>query len=459
MEIKEITKYYYKDHHLYQCYCYFDDQVFNTREDYLAYCKANNIKLHETKVKRKSKYALEWELQPPAKYIDTTLAKKTKVFDVRDISHFYFKDQEDALDFLDHFGDGNSSFALEAQFSGYEDEPDYSPEALSEILLKDIVVEPFNSEKEFKNIAHYIISYLPDDDELKKARKLAHLRQLKSIKAISPHAKIYIIAQNYKDEDYLDDPQITYYKYAKLGAMKARNTALKHFYASNYDFCILNDDDTVAAPTASAINFINELELNPDKFSDFDIIYSRDMYHHPYQPEEAQELDIYNNYYKFELSLINVWHYAIVRNFKKYYNTVEYQDESIDPTQGFGYDDADFCYYLATKHYKIWKCFNAIQSYALNWQKLTHSLVYKEITNPWIRLNNRENSTKKWCMDANGNVSTRWFIDKYQVNNALKQIMLPRAIPVKTELDFTQRGASDFIELAIAKKELQKEIL
>ena len=96
---------------------------------------------------------------------------------------------------------------------------------------------------------------MPDDEVDKIARKQAHLNQIKSIKAITPYVKIHIIAQNYKDEDYLDDPQIVYYKYGKLGAMKARNTALNIFYNSNYDFCILNDDDVVAAPTDSARNF------------------------------------------------------------------------------------------------------------------------------------------------------------------------------------------------------------
>jgi hypothetical protein len=179
------------------------------------------------------------------------------------------------------------------------------------------------------------------------------LNQIKSIKAVSPNAKIYIVAQNYKDEDYIDDPQIEYHKYGKLGAMKARNTALNLFYNSDYDFCILNDDDVVVAPTQSAINFINELEFTPEKFDGIDIIWSRDMIHHPYQLAETRLLDTYNENWVLEYCEANVWHYAVIRNFKKHYNKEEYQDESVDPTTGVGYDDADFCYYLHAQGYMV----------------------------------------------------------------------------------------------------------
>ena len=52
-------KYYYNNHHLYQAYCKFDDKIFNTRAEYLTYCRENNIPLRECKIKKVNKFALE----------------------------------------------------------------------------------------------------------------------------------------------------------------------------------------------------------------------------------------------------------------------------------------------------------------------------------------------------------------------------------------------------------------
>ena len=436
-------KYYYNNHHLYQAYCKFDNKIFNTRIDYLNYCKENNIPLRECKIKKVNKFSLEWEAIPPCTWVNTTVAKRTEVFDQRDLSNFYFEDEADAFKFLEEYGEGDSSFALEALFSGVKDEPNYSADAIADEILKDIIVEPFDPFKENKKFAHYIISYLPDDWDDKQARKVAHLKQLKSIKATTPNAKIYIIAQNYKEEDYIVDPQIIYYKYGKLGAMKARNTALNHFYNSNYDFCILNDDDTVINPTETAKNFFLELENNTEKFTDFDIIWSRDMIHHPFQPSELPELNNYNNNWVFNYCLTAVWHYAVVRNFKKFYNKEEYQDESVDPTKGNGYDDADFCYYLHSQGYKIWKTLNALQSYALNWTLLKHSVVYKNTQNPWIRLNNKKNNINRWLLDEEGKPNIGAFMQK--CGRTKTNLTIAREVNGDTLKDFYHRNAIEFI--------------
>ena len=439
-----MQKYYYKDHHLYQYYCCLGDQLFKTRDDYLNYCDKEGLELKETLIKRKSKYALEWELIPPSKRIKTTLAKKTLVFDSRDISHYYFEDETDANNFLAIYKEGDPSFAIEALFQGYEGEPDYSPEAITNELLKDLLIEPFDSTKEFKRIAHYIISYLPDDPKIREARKYAHSKQIKSIKATTPHAKIFIIAQNYKEEDFINDPQITYYKYDKLGAMKARNTALKHFYNSDYDFCILNDDDTVVAPTDSAKNFFNLFEFSLETFDNVDIIWSRDMYHDPFQRNEVKKAEYWSNFYELSYAIAQLWHYAIIRNFKKYYNKEEYQDESVDPTTGMGYDDAEFCYQLHVSGYKIYKCRNAIQSYALNWLNLDGSIVYSQATNPWIRLNNRENSHKKWFYDPVGYWMDEEAFRKY-CNRDNTHLEIPRTDNIDILSEFKGRNAPEVI--------------
>ena len=438
--------YYYNDHHLYQYYCYFNNQLFKSRAEYLYFCKINNILLTETKIFKKSKFALEFEKPLPGKYFKTFLAEGTILFDERDISNFYFNDEVEAFKFLEECGTINSQFLLEALFKGYEGEPDYSPDKAVENLLPEIEASiiPFNNRKEFKKIAHFIISYLPDDEVDKIARKQAHLNQIKSIKAITPYVKIHIIAQNYKDEDYLDDPQIVYYKYGKLGAMKARNTALNIFYNSNYDFCILNDDDVVAAPTDSARNFFKELEKKSKKFKDIDIIYSRDMLHHPFQVCEFPKIEKYNKNWVFEYTPMSVWHYTVIRNFKKFYGKEEYQTETIDPNTGVGYDDADFCYDLHMKGYKIWKCVNAVQSYAQNWIHLKNSVVYTDTTNPWIRLKNKKATETKWLLNDEGEVDEQAFVKRTGRKDFA--LMIPRHKKVNVINEFTQRNAKYLID-------------
>lgn len=444
-------RYYYNNHHLYQYYCIYRDILFKTREDYLNYCNENNINLKEVSYSCKSKYALEWEMVPPSGKVKTTLAADsyTRLFDERDISHFYFETEEEAQKFLTFYKEGDASFALEAMFKGYEGEPDYSPEAISEKALKEVNLISFDSEKEFKNVAHYIISYLPNDPVVRQARKEAHLQQIKSIKAVTPYARIYIVAQNYKEEDYIQDPQITYYSYELLGAMKARNTALKHFYESNYDWCILNDDDTVLLPTESAKEFARELEYNSYKFEDVDIIWGRDMYHMPFQRNEIKKVDTYVHKWVLNYALHRVWHYTVIRNFKKYYNKEEYQDETIDPTLGMGYDDADFCYYLHTQGYQIFDCSNAFRFYSLNWVGLENSVVYTQNTNPWVRLNNKENTHKRWFYDSE---KQKW-LSEIDFRTKCNRIYLGKEIqrdvirPYKEVLtEFKQRDAEIFID-------------
>ena len=41
-------------------------------------------------------------------------------------------------------------------------------------------------------------------------------------------------------------------------------------------------------PTQSAINFYQEIEDDPEKFYNFDVIYARDMYHMPLQLSELK---------------------------------------------------------------------------------------------------------------------------------------------------------------------------
>ena len=88
-----------------------------------------------------------------------------------------------------------------------------------------------------------IISYLPDN-EIKEKRLRAVKSQLDWIFKLFGDVPIHVVAQNYKDTDYLPNPNIIYSKYeVGIGACNARNEVLKNFYESNDNWLLLMDDD------------------------------------------------------------------------------------------------------------------------------------------------------------------------------------------------------------------------
>lgn len=442
--------YYYKENHLYRYYAILNNKQFKTREEYENYCLNNNIELFDTYVARKSKYFLERDDEGLYYSQLVKIALNTYLYDSRDLSKFYFKDEEDANEFLKYYKEGSSRWAVECLFDGCADEPDYSPDGIvNSILEKGFEIKDFNPEMQMKKIAHFIISYLPDDENKRQKRKDAHHKQIKSIKAITPNAKIHIVAQNYKEEDYIKDPQIEYQSFGKLGVVKARNQALQWFYNSDYDFCIINDDDVFLKPTDSSINFFEEIENNTKKFKDFDVIYSRDMYHNPLQASEVQYHEDWNKNWCFTWVGSSVLHWTIIRNFKKYYGVEEYQDETIDSTKGEGYDDADFGYYLNSKGYKIWQSCNALQSYAQSWY-LKNSSLYEECTeNPWTRLMNNKKDIKKWLgWDKNGTIDIEGFRKRTNHHSKHKKLLREKEVDVFNE--FTERNAPELTAFQIA---------
>ena len=155
-----------------------------------------------------------------------------------------------------------------------------------------------------------------------------------------------------------------------------------------------------------------------------------------YKEECNEKIEKYNKNWVFEYTPMSVWHYTVIRNFKKFYGKEEYQTETIDPNTGVGYDDADFCYDLHMKGYKIWKCVNAVQSYAQNWIHLKNSVVYTDTTNPWIRLKNKKATETKWLLNDEGEVDEQAFVKRTRRKDFA--LMIPRHKKVNVINEFTK---------------------
>lgn len=196
-----------------------------------------------------------------------------------------------------------------------------------------------------------IISYLPNDVVLRSKRLDKHRKQLELFKTLN--VPIYIVAQNYKQEELSKIPGINYYCIDRgIGPANARNIMLQTFYNSNEDFMMLCDDDMVFYDYYGIRDFFNELITNPNKFiNDLDYIRGVMASKVPFkQTVYTQRLNL--THYVFEdRDTIGTTALAIVKNFKKYYNKEIYY-EDLNVSEGNGYEDKDFCCKLKINNIK-----------------------------------------------------------------------------------------------------------
>lgn len=113
-----------------------------------------------------------------------------------------------------------------------------------------------------------IISYLPDDLEIRNYRKNKLLNLILNCNLLF-NIPIIIVAQNYKDEDFIHFKNCTLYTYKnKLGITGARKELRKIFLKSNYDYLIMLDDDCELCGN-SGDRYLSQIDENPDCFIEF----------------------------------------------------------------------------------------------------------------------------------------------------------------------------------------------
>ena len=119
-----------------------------------------------------------------------------------------------------------------------------------------------------------IISYLPNDDEVREYR-LNKLIALIHMCDYLFNLPIYIVIQNYTNIEIsklLESSHnvVCSSNNQKLGILEARRTLRRYFISSNYDNLIMLDDDCTLTGTKDAGNkYLKQVEDNPNCFIEF----------------------------------------------------------------------------------------------------------------------------------------------------------------------------------------------
>jgi len=115
-----------------------------------------------------------------------------------------------------------------------------------------------------------IISYLPDDEKVRKARKELLSKLINKCDYLFD-IPIFIIAQNWRKADENDICSINclLYKYNKpLGIVGARNELRNKFLNSSYDYLIMLDDDSIISGEDGS-KYLKQIDENPNCFIEF----------------------------------------------------------------------------------------------------------------------------------------------------------------------------------------------
>ena len=174
----------------------------------------------------------------------------------------------------------------------------------------------------------YIISYLPDELELRQKRLAYHTRQLQWLRNWHNDLHITVCAQNYTQAELQHNLVDEYYQRPKIGVSKARNVLLEQFYSSDEDWCLFMDDDSILYDNERHVdtpNFVNKF-FSYD-LTNIDAFWPIDPSRWPTAQLNTQgQLDDWYKLVGVDHLKTSFWFY---RNTKKFYNQELYFDESL----------------------------------------------------------------------------------------------------------------------------------
>lgn len=188
-----------------------------------------------------------------------------------------------------------------------------------------------------------IISYLPDT-EIRIKRYNTHKKQVAWLQELYPDCEIWVVAQNYREEEYLDG--VNYFTYSEgIGPSKARNVLLGLLYSSEENFMLLADDDSIIYPYYNMEEFMRLFAQDDNGCLDgVDWVVAVDPEVRPFKKSIFIDK---SNLTHFKLSRKPMGlgtSLGFIRNIRKHYGQTIYYNEDLNPCGGgLGYEDIEFC--------------------------------------------------------------------------------------------------------------------
>lgn len=173
-----------------------------------------------------------------------------------------------------------------------------------------------------------IISYLPNDKELRTTRIKNCKKQLEWLHKVFPKERPLVIAQNYTDIDKCTNFDVEYDLYETgIGSHKARNTILRKFYDSENSWLFLMDDDVINYDYYDADTFIADVYYNKYPTLSTDIILAMQPEMSPFKKLNLEN-DVKHTYYLSRSAATNCPNMMLLKHPDKEHE--HYFDDSID---------------------------------------------------------------------------------------------------------------------------------
>lgn len=208
------------------------------------------------------------------------------------------------------------------------------------------------------SMGFFIINFMCDDEARREIRKRVHKEQIDWLLEHT-NLPITVVAMNYREEDFIKDPRITYVVKEKLPVSKARNVAFETFYASDFDYGVFLDDDIVLYTGTeekynSGHRFFEEMNSHIKDYYGIDIITPIHPNIEPFRALWKEDPD-FENYHVFKPCPNLIGQFFIMKNFRKFGTKELFADETFEICE-----DQDLVMNAIASGYKSYKCQNIV---------------------------------------------------------------------------------------------------
>lgn len=180
------------------------------------------------------------------------------------------------------------------------------------------------------SFAAYLVSFLPlDNDSLRESRSEITKRQI-GWWLEKTSLDIHVISMNYREEDFLpDNSRLIYHNTSPKKLAPARLVGFELFYASDYDFGIMMDDDAILYDKEhhnSGPKLFEEMDAQLDQYRALDVFFPINPQKVGFNPIWEKDPILYRDNHVFKRNLDLKGSMFVVRNFRKYETTEVYPD-------------------------------------------------------------------------------------------------------------------------------------